>query len=118
MAKLFARLLVLSLAVAVTVFAQDSASWHDPSKHTVQFVTVEEDVRLEVLDWGGSGRPVVLLAGSGNTAHVFDDFAEELSRVAVTSTASLDAGSALRLIPIRVTTNSDWPTTCSRSSTR
>lgn len=50
----------------------------DPSKHRVQFVTVENGVRLEVLDWGGAGRPVVLLAGSGNTAHVFDDFAPKL----------------------------------------
>jgi pimeloyl-ACP methyl ester carboxylesterase len=34
---------------------------------------------LEVLDWGGSGRPIVLLAGGGNTAHVFDDFAPKLT---------------------------------------
>jgi non-heme chloroperoxidase len=34
---------------------------------------------LEVLDWGGSGRPVVLLAGGGNTAHVFDEFAPKLT---------------------------------------
>jgi pimeloyl-ACP methyl ester carboxylesterase len=40
---------------------------------------VEKDVRLEVLDWGGTGRPVVLLAGGGNTAHVFDDFAPQLA---------------------------------------
>jgi non-heme chloroperoxidase len=36
-------------------------------------------VRLEVLDWGGSGRPIVLLAGGGDTAHVFDDFAPKLT---------------------------------------
>jgi pimeloyl-ACP methyl ester carboxylesterase len=42
-------------------------------------VAVEKGVELEVLDWGGSGRPVVLLAGSGNTAHVFDDFAPKLT---------------------------------------
>jgi non-heme chloroperoxidase len=59
--------------------AQESGAWHDPSKHQVQFVTVENGVRLEVLDWGGSGRPVVLLAGLGFTAHVFDDFAEKLN---------------------------------------
>ncbi len=59
--------------------AQESAPWQDPSKHRVQFVTVEDGVRLEVLDWGGSGRAVVLLAGSGNTAHVFDDFAPKLT---------------------------------------
>jgi non-heme chloroperoxidase len=60
------------------VDAQDSASWHDPSPHSVQFVKVDDNVKLEVLDWGGSGRALILLAGSGNTAHVFDDFAPKL----------------------------------------
>jgi pimeloyl-ACP methyl ester carboxylesterase len=41
-------------------------------------VDVETGVRLEVLEWGGSGRPVVLLAGAGNTARVYDDFAPKL----------------------------------------
>jgi non-heme chloroperoxidase len=40
---------------------------------------VDKNVRLEVLDWGGSGRPLVLLAGGGDTAHVFDDFAPKLT---------------------------------------
>jgi len=53
--------------------------WRDPSKHHLQFVTVEKDVQLEVLDWGGPGRPLVLLAGLGSTAHVFDHFADRLS---------------------------------------
>src|ERR1700694_1200037 len=51
----------------------------DPSPHAVRFVTVEKGVQLEVLDWGGSGEAVVLLAGGGNTAHVFDDFAPKLA---------------------------------------
>jgi non-heme chloroperoxidase len=59
--------------------AQEAAAWRDPSPHRVQFVTVDENVRLEVLDWGGSGRPVVLLSGLGNTAHVFDEFAPKLT---------------------------------------
>ena len=54
---------------------QEPVAWQGPSQHQVQFVTVEDGVRREVLDGGGSERPVVLLAGSGNTAHVFDDFA-------------------------------------------
>lgn len=58
---------------------QGSDVWRDPSKHQVQFITVEDGVRLEVLDWGGSGRPIVLLAGLGFTAHVFDGFAEKLT---------------------------------------
>jgi hypothetical protein len=41
MENVLPRLLVLGLAVAVTGSAQDSARWHDPSRHRVQFVTVE-----------------------------------------------------------------------------
>jgi non-heme chloroperoxidase len=66
-------------ALALVALAQESRSWRDPSTHRVQFVAVADGVRLEVLDWKGSGRPIVLLAGSGNTAHVFDGFAEKLT---------------------------------------
>lgn len=44
-----------------------------------QFVSVQPDVKLEVLDWGGTGSSLVFLAGGGNTAHVFDDFAPKLT---------------------------------------
>jgi pimeloyl-ACP methyl ester carboxylesterase len=63
---------------AAPLYSQGSAPWKDPSPHSTRFVSVDKDVRLEVLDWGGSGRPIVLLAGGGNTAHVFDDFAPKL----------------------------------------
>ena len=65
--------------LASSACGKQEAAWHDPSKHHVQFVTVADDVRLELLDWGGSGRPIVLLPGLGNTAHVFDGFADRLS---------------------------------------
>jgi non-heme chloroperoxidase len=79
MRRLLEVCLMASAMTIVTRHAPNTVPWHDPSKHSVQFVTVEAGVRLEVLDWGGSGRPIVLLAGSGNTAHIFDDFAEKLS---------------------------------------
>lgn len=60
--------------------ATSETAWKDPSPHTVRFVTVDTaPVKLEVLDWGGSGRPLVLLAGLGNTAHIFDKFAPKLT---------------------------------------
>jgi pimeloyl-ACP methyl ester carboxylesterase len=59
--------------------ATEETLWKDRSPHSVQFVTVDDNVKLEVLDWGGSGRPVVLLAGLGNTAHAFDSFAPKLA---------------------------------------
>jgi hypothetical protein len=58
--------------LSVLIVLAPGCAQRDPSKHKVQFVTVANGVRLEVLDWGGSGRPVVLLAGLGTTAHVFD----------------------------------------------
>lgn len=70
---------LLSIASVTALYSQEPVPWRDPSPHVSQFVTVDKDVRLEVLDWGGSGRPVVLLAGGGNTAHVFDEFAPKLT---------------------------------------
>ena len=68
----------LLLAIVVPSYAQVCKTWHDSSQHRIQFVTVEDGVRLEVLDWGGTGPPIVLLSGY-TTAHVFDDFAPQLT---------------------------------------
>lgn len=51
----------------------------DPSLHKTLFVQVQPGVRLEVLDWGGSGSPLVFLSGLGGTAHSFDGFAEKFA---------------------------------------
>jgi non-heme chloroperoxidase len=69
-------LVTLIVLSASELCAQDQAD-HNP--HTVQFVTVEQGVKLEVLDWGGSGTPLIFLAGAGNTAHNFDDFAPQFT---------------------------------------
>jgi pimeloyl-ACP methyl ester carboxylesterase len=67
-----------AVGLMTSALCAQQSTWQDPSKHRVQFVAVEDGVRLEVLDWGGSGKPLVLLTGSGNTAHVFDEFAGKL----------------------------------------
>jgi pimeloyl-ACP methyl ester carboxylesterase len=41
----------------------------------VKQIPVDVNVRLEVLDFGGSGRPIIFLAGMGLDGHEFDDFA-------------------------------------------
>jgi pimeloyl-ACP methyl ester carboxylesterase len=75
----FAAAVILIAAFAPPAPAQDSVAWQDPSPHQVQMVKADKHVQLEVLDWGGSGRPVVLLAGLGLTAHVYDNFAPKLA---------------------------------------
>ena len=79
MKRLIMVVLVISVAIAVPAVLCGQDVGGDTSPHTTQFVSVDTLVNLEVLDWGGSGQPIVLLAGRGNTAHVFDDFAPKLA---------------------------------------
>ena len=58
----------------VTAKTSAAAGAEDPSPHRVGTVTVD-GVRVPYLDWGGSGPALVFVAGLGNSAHVFDDFA-------------------------------------------
>jgi hypothetical protein len=62
-----ARCLLLSAA------CDSGVGWQDPSPRRMLLVEGENGIRLEVLDWGGSGRVVLLLAGRGFTANEFDD---------------------------------------------
>lgn len=55
--------------------AVQSVAWTDPSPHRARLVAVAPGVSLELLDWGGTGEPLVFLAGSGHSAHIYDSFA-------------------------------------------
>lgn len=70
---------LLLSTILTQVYSQQHITRRDSSPHTTQFVSISRDVQLEVLDWGGNGRPVILLAGGGNTAHVFDEFGPKLT---------------------------------------
>ena len=65
-------------ALALRTGSQSNAAWRDPSPHQVRWIMVDSSVRLEVLDWGGSGPPVVLL-GCYLTPHMYDEFAQKLT---------------------------------------
>lgn len=83
---MLAKLHLRSSLLMVLLSSAACAQVLDNSPHTIQFISVDKDVRLEVLDWGGSGLPPVLLAGLGNNAHIFDSFAPKLTH-RTTSTA-------------------------------
>ena len=75
--KSLSQLLLLATLLPVVVNAQER---QPASKQSgLSFITTEPGVRLEVKDWGGVGKPVVLLAGLGGTLHVFDGFAPQLT---------------------------------------
>ena len=45
----------------------------------VRYINLEPGVTLELLDWGGEGEPIMFLAGLGNTAHVYENFAHHFT---------------------------------------
>ena len=69
-------LLVLSALFTGGLLGQEKANTSEPVVHKVD---VEKDVSLEILDWGGTGRSLVLLTGLGDDAHIFDNFAPKLT---------------------------------------
>jgi non-heme chloroperoxidase len=70
------RIAILVMLSAAALHGQPTAS----SPHsTEQFVTVEKDVKLQVLDWGGTGRALIFMSGLGDDAHVFDKFAPQFT---------------------------------------
>jgi non-heme chloroperoxidase len=70
--------LLMTQAVVAQSAPQSVPTWRDPSPHQVRWITVDSSVRLEVLDWGGSGRPMVWL-GCYLSAHVHDEIAPKLT---------------------------------------
>jgi hypothetical protein len=81
------------------------------------FVSVEKDVALEVLDWGGTGVPVVLLAGRGRR-HTRSRRSRRRSRRPTMSMELLGADMERRANRRRDISAIVWPTMCLRSSIR
>jgi len=69
---------VLAACSLTPGFASQPTAWRDPSPHQARSIMVDSSVQLEVLEWGGSGAPAVLLA-CYVSAHVYDDFAPKLT---------------------------------------
>jgi len=66
-------------SAAAPIAAANDVSCFDTSPHKTTFITVDRDVKLEVLDWGGTGKAMVLLTGAGDNAHVYDAFAYQFT---------------------------------------
>jgi pimeloyl-ACP methyl ester carboxylesterase len=71
-----ALLIATSAALALLTLAacRKVATWSDPSPHKNGFVTAS-GIRINYLDWGGSGPTLILIHGYGDNPHVFDDIA-------------------------------------------
>lgn len=66
--------ILLMLFSALIFFSCDKKATKQ-AIHEIKFIKVSDKINLELLDWGGSGTPMLFLSGMGNSAHVFDGFA-------------------------------------------
>jgi pimeloyl-ACP methyl ester carboxylesterase len=73
------RIILISGAVAGCASGSGTLPGGEQPAPTVRMTRIAPDVSLEVLDWGGKGPTLVFLAGGGNTAHVFDEFAPQFT---------------------------------------
>jgi len=69
---------VLTLAAAIATGGSVDAQGMPPSARS-SFIGVADSAQLEVVDWGGEGPTLILLAGMGHSAHVFDGFVPRLT---------------------------------------
>jgi len=68
-------LLAVGAPTTARAWDQKPAACKDDTPHETRMVKVAPGVELEVLDWGGTGKAMVLLTGLGDNAHVYDQFA-------------------------------------------
>ena len=68
------RALLTASFLGLTLASASADEWKDLSPHKSDFVKAG-GIRLHYLDWGGTGEPLIFLAGMGSSAHIFDDLA-------------------------------------------
>src|SRR4051812_35128651 len=68
-----------TLVIAACLLASLASLGSAAAAPVSKMITVETGVQLEVLDWGGSGPPLIFLAGFGGTAHTFEGLAEKFT---------------------------------------
>ena len=64
------RLSLFGAAALLTLGASTVVRATTP--HKIRMVRVAPGVELEVVDWGGTGKAMVLITGLGDNAHVYD----------------------------------------------
>jgi len=57
-----------------------TSRWRDGAPHEPSSIKVDAGVQLEVLDFGGTGSPILLLPGLAASAHSYDEVAPLLAR--------------------------------------
>jgi len=73
--QVVAALLLAGMIAVCGCRSSATAENGDPHTPNSGFVTTDSGVQLHYLDFGGDGEFLVFLAGAGNSAHIFEEFA-------------------------------------------
>ena len=76
--------MIVTLAISLTAlffginaFTQVDRS--HPIEHKINFIAMEDGIKLETIDWGGSGEALIFLSGMSLNAHNWDYFAPKFT---------------------------------------
>lgn len=76
---MFKKVLLTSIVCSLFLNVAHSVNLQDVNSHQVKFVKMDDNIKLEVFDWGGKGQPLVFLAGLSLNAHTFKYIANEFT---------------------------------------
>lgn len=65
-------ILAIACIFTLKINLAHSSEWVDITPHKIHHVEMDDKIKLEVVDWGGKGMPLVFLAGLALNAHTFD----------------------------------------------
>ena len=53
------NILLLAFFYTVVLNTAKSTEWQDTTPHKIYYVEMDDKIKLEVVDWGGEGTPLV-----------------------------------------------------------
>ena len=66
------NIILLASIFTLALNTANSTEWQDTTPHKIHYVEMDDKIKLEVVDWGGEGTPLIFLAGLTLNAHTFD----------------------------------------------
>lgn len=71
----YLKIYLIFIVTIVFLFACNLANKKGQVVYQTKFVNGSSNNKIEIIDFGGTGQPILFLTGLGNSAHVFVDFA-------------------------------------------
>jgi len=69
------KIYLVNIVPILFLFSCNPSNKKQHATYQTKFVSGSTNNKIEILDFGGTGKPILFLTGLGNSAHVFVDFA-------------------------------------------